>query len=192
MALQGSLGHLGLADLLQTGLAGQAAGLLSMRNGAGRAALYVGAEGLTLLEPDVLDAEDLIHAFVLRGVLSGEAVERERGEGRSGLPLIESLVASGELREAELTDVLAGWAEDTILDLLTWDEGEFRFVEGPLEQRRPGLVCRTTVDSGAVLLRAAQRLDERNEIASSRSSASLATTASRTRGLAATLAISRV
>ncbi|MCA9314757.1 MAG: PQQ-binding-like beta-propeller repeat protein [Planctomycetes bacterium] len=167
MALQGSLGHLGLADLLQTGLAGQAAGLLSMRNGAGRAALYVGAEGLTLLEPDVLDAEDLIHAFVLRGVLSGEAVERERGEGRSGLPLIESLVASGELREAELTDVLAGWAEDTILDLLTWDEGEFRFVEGPLEQRRPGLVCRTTVDSGAVLLRAAQRLDERNEIASS-------------------------
>ncbi len=165
MALQGSLAHLGLADLLQTGLAGQAAGLLSMRNGATRAALYVGTEGLTLIEPDVLDAEDLLHAFQMRGVLSAEAVERLRGKGLNGLPLIEALIENEDLVEAELTDVLAGWAEDTILDLLTWESGEFSFAEGPFDVRRPGLVCRTCVDSSAVLLRAAQRLDERNEIA---------------------------
>lgn len=165
MALQGSLGHLGLADLLQTGLAGQAAGLLTMRNGAGRAALYVGAEGLTLIEPDVLDAEDLVEAFVARGFVSGDEVERLRGDGLGGLPLVDALVAHGLLPEAELTDVLAGWAEDTILDLLTWDQGEFRFVEGPHESGRAGLVSRTSVDAGAVLLRAAQRLDERSEIA---------------------------
>ena len=165
MALQGSLGHLGLADLLQTGLTGQSPGVLSLRRGASRASLYVGEDGIVLLEPDVLDVDDLLRAFMLRGLVHEHSVEGARAGGAQGLQLIDTLVQNGSLPEAELLDVLAGWAEDTILDLLTWDRGEFRFDEGPLDMSRVGLVGRTSVDSGAVMLRAAQRIDERAAIA---------------------------
>ena len=165
MPLQGSLGHLGLADLLQTGLTGQAEGLLTLRNGAARAALYVADDGLYLVEPDVLDPDELLRAFVTRKLVSQPAVDKARRKVGGGIPLIDHLVGVGAIPEAELMDVLAGTAEDTILDLLTWDRGEFRFEEGARDASQGGLVGRIGVDPGGVMLRAAQRMDERAGIA---------------------------
>ena len=165
MPLQGSLGHLGLADLLQTGLTGQAEGLLTLRNGASRAALYVADDGLYLMEPEVLDSEELLRAFVTRDLVSQAAIDKARKKVGSGVALIDHLSKLGAIPQGELMDVLAGTAEDTILDLLTWDRGEFRFEEGAREHDRGGLVGRVGVDPGGVMLRAAQRMDERADIA---------------------------
>ena len=167
MPLQGSLGHLGLADLLQTGLTGQAEGLLTLRNGASRASLYIADDGLYLVEPEVLDPEEVLRAFVTRDLLSQAAIDKARRKVGSGLALVDHLCQLGAIPQGELMDVLAGTAEDTILDLLTWDRGEFRFEEGARERDRGGLVGRVGVDPGGVMLRAAQRMDERASIAAS-------------------------
>ena len=166
MALQGSLGQLGLADLLQTGLAGGAGGHLHLSCGAQRAVLYVSDEGLRLLEPDVLDPDDVLRAFIDTGVLT-EATIQEQGRAaqQGGLELLDALLLAESLKEADLFEILASVAEDTILDLLTWEHGTFRFDEGMLDSSRIGLVGRIVVDSGGVLLRAAQRVDERSAIA---------------------------
>ena len=60
MPLQGSLENLGLADLLQTGLAGREGGYLTLRRHAQHAMLYVGENGLHLIEPDPLDPQDVL------------------------------------------------------------------------------------------------------------------------------------
>jgi hypothetical protein len=74
-------------------------------------------------------------------------------------------VAQGTLAEADLLEVVAGAAEDTILDLLTWHQGTFRFEENAELPQRPNLVGRVPVDRAGVILRAAQRVDERTAIA---------------------------
>ncbi|MDJ0974793.1 MAG: PQQ-binding-like beta-propeller repeat protein [Planctomycetota bacterium] len=166
MPLQGSLGHLGLADLLQTGLAGRTGGYLTLRRGAEHAVLYVGDDGLYLLSPDPLDASEVVAAFAQRGLVPGGVAERmAQCDPRETVRLLDELVASGTMPENELLDLLAGTAEDSILDLLTWDTGTFRYEEGPLDPRHVGLVGRIGVDPGGVLLRAAQRIDERGAIA---------------------------
>ncbi len=164
MALQGSLGHLGLADVLQSALAGTGGGNLTLSHGAERAVLHVADDGLHLLEPEVLEVEDLLAAFRERGTLDASALKKARGRGLSDLALIDLLVAEGALSEADVTEAVAGAAEDTILDLLTWREGTFRFEERGTLPARPGLVGRVPVDRSGVLLRAAQRLDEREAI----------------------------
>lgn len=165
MALQGSLGHLGLADVLQTALAGQSGGNLTMLRGAERAVVHVAEDGLYLLEPDVLDPDDVLSAFEARGVLSRAVLSKAQEQGAKGLALLDALVADGHLSEGDLMEVVAGAAEDMILDLLTWDEGTFRFEENAPMPARPSLVGRVPVDRGGVLLRAAQRIDERQAIA---------------------------
>jgi tetratricopeptide (TPR) repeat protein len=166
MALQGSLGQLGLADLLQTGLAGGAGGHLHLSCGAQRAVLYVSDEGLRLLEPDVLDPNDVLRAFIDTGVLDDATIQAQgRSAQQGGLELLDALLLADALKEADLFEILASVAEDTILDLLTWEHGTFRFDEGMLDNSRIGLVGRIVVDSGGVLLRAAQRVDERSAIA---------------------------
>ncbi len=112
------------------------------------------------------EPEDVLLTFVRRGVISEESVREARKKtGLRGVALIDHLVAEGIIREDVLHEVLAGVAEDTILDLLTWDRGTFRFDERPFDGRSVGLVGRIAVDPGGVLLRAAQRMDERREIA---------------------------
>ena len=164
MALTGDLGNLGLADLLQTGLTGQGAGVLQLRDGASRAALYVSAEGLMVLEPESLDTEDLIHAFTMRGVVTAEAVKLARTEFGDGEALLDALLDSGQLPKQDVNLLISSAAHDTVIDLLTWNTGEFSFEERELDESKLGLLGRVLVDPTGLLLRAAQRLDERRQI----------------------------
>jgi len=164
MALQGSLGNLGLADLLQTGLSGQVGGTLTLRQGPERARLYVSEEGIRVLEPQVIDAQEVLQAFLHRGVLYEAQVEAATGGGMVDADLLDRMVAGGLLREGEIEELLGTVAEDVLLDLLGWSAGTFRFEEEPLATASLGLLGRVPVDSGGVLLRAAQRIDERRSV----------------------------
>jgi hypothetical protein len=119
MPLQGSLAHLGLADVLQTSLSGRKWGNLVLRRGADRALLHVAEEGLYLIEPDVLDPEDVIQCFVARGILSPIALEAARADHPDTMALLDHLVEAGSVPQADLVELLAGSAEDAIVDLLT-------------------------------------------------------------------------
>ncbi len=164
MALTGDLGNLGLADLLQTGLTGQGAGILQLRDGASRAALYVSPEGLMVLEPESLDTEDLIHAFTMRGVVTADVVKMARTEHGDGEALLDALLESGQLPRQDVNLLISSAAHDTVIDLLTWNTGEFSFDERELDESKLGLLGRVLVDPTGLMLRAAQRLDERRQI----------------------------
>ena len=73
MSLQGSLRQLGLADVLQTALAGRRGNLI-LRRGAMRAVLHIAADELYLVEPDPIDPAILLEGFVHRGLIPQETV----------------------------------------------------------------------------------------------------------------------
>jgi outer membrane protein assembly factor BamB/tetratricopeptide (TPR) repeat protein len=165
MTLQGSLQQLGLAGVLQNALAGRS-GTLYLRNGTSRAVLVVDEHEIRLLEPDTVDPESLLQGFLHRGLLTQEMFEVAIQTGENPIGVLEHLIDAGAIPRPDLDNVLRAAAEDTILELLTWDDGDFRFQENEVfEQVQPGLVSRVAADMGGILLRAAQRLDERNAIA---------------------------
>ncbi len=164
MSLQGSLRQLGLADVLQTALQGRQGNLI-LRRGATRAVLHVATDQLHLVEPDPVDPDILLEGFVHRGLLPRPTLDAERAREPNPVLLLDALLERGLVPWHDVDAVLRGAAEDAILDLLTWQDGEFRFEEGEPPPERAGLVSRVGVDIGGMLLRAAQRLDEHNAIA---------------------------
>ncbi len=161
MALQGNLGQIGLADVLQTAMASTRGGELIVTRGPERAVLRLSSEGLFLLEPEVLDAEDVLAAFAERGLLPPEALKALRPGTEKASTVLEGLIASGTIPESQVLELVAGVVEDTVLSLLTWREGLFRLQENAGEPPRGNIVAKVGVNLGSVLLRAAQRLDER-------------------------------
>jgi hypothetical protein len=155
MSLQGSLSQLGLADVLQNALAGRS-GRLVLRKGAERAVLQLDPEGIFVLEPEVLDPADLLDSFVRRGTVKKPVVAAAQKAG-AGDPTaaLDALVQAGELPREDVGRLLRAAAEDTLLDLLSWSGGEFRFEEGEPRPEHVGLVGRVPLDPGGVLLRGA-------------------------------------
>lgn len=157
MALQGSLTDLKLGDVLQTILGSSGKGLIVVRGPGQRAVLHLGADGLRIVEPEVIDEKLVIEGFVRRGSLSAPVARRAR-ETQGGS--LDSLVAVGTLDAAAVNRVLREAAEEAILEVLGWQQGTFRFEEGAEPDRALGPVARICLDPGGLLLRAAQRIDE--------------------------------
>ncbi len=164
MSVKGSLESVGLEDLLQAGLASQGGGRLTLRHGPHYAALYLDADGLYVLQPDLMLPDLLLEAFTARGLLDPDLLARSRRSHLHGMLLLDHLVEEGHVPEAEYMEVLAAEVEDTVLDMMLWDEGWFRFERQPLEQGQMGLLARICVDPEGVAARALERLDERRLI----------------------------
>ena len=162
MALQGNLKELRLGDVLQTILAAGHHGLLRVRSGGRRAVLHLAPDGLHVLEPEVLDERLLVEGFVGRGLLTPDVVLKASKQPGS---LIQPLVKAGRLDAGTVDPVLTEAAEDAVLDVFAWDEGEFRFEEGAQPAGDLGPVAGVALEPGGLLLKAAQRVDERREIA---------------------------
>ena len=157
MALQGSLKDLKLGDVLQTVLAAGSKGILRVRGPAYRVILHLGADGLRIIEPEVLDEKIVVEGFVQRGDISAATAARLLGTAGATL---DSLVAVGTLDPAAVKRVLTEAAEEAVLDVLGWEDGTFRFDEGADPERSLGPVARVLLDPNGILLRAAQRIDE--------------------------------
>ncbi len=165
MAVKGSLESLGLEDLLQADLANQGGGRLTLRCGPLQAALYIDKEGVYVLEPDLLNGDRIVSALLQRGILSEDAYAEARQRDLTGTRLLDALVREGVVPEAEFLEMCASAAEDTILDLMLWEEGQFRFEEESREMSWCGLQGRLCVDPRGILERALARIDERVELA---------------------------
>ena len=157
MALQGNLKDLKLGDVLQTILAAGSKGLLRVRGSSRRAVLYLGADGLSIVEPSVLDEKLVIDSYIRRGKLAATVAERARGP--QGVSL-DGLVAMGELEKRDVDRILREAAEEAVLDVLGLDDGSFRFDEGAEPDHARSAVARVLLDPQGLLLRAAQRIDE--------------------------------
>jgi hypothetical protein len=166
MPLRGNLQNLRLGDVLQTVLASGGRGLLRVRSGTRRAVLHLSDRGLRVLEPEVLDDRMVLDAFVRRGAVQPEVLERARrlaGKGGDG-SVLETLLIGGSIDRQPFDALLGEAAEDAVLDVLAWSEGDFVFDEGAEPARSPGRVAEVSLDPSGLLLRAAQRLDEHAQL----------------------------
>ncbi|MFO0934036.1 MAG: DUF4388 domain-containing protein [Planctomycetota bacterium] len=166
MPLRGNLQNLRLGDVLQTVLASGGRGLLRVRSGTRRAVLHLSDRGLRVLEPEVLDDRMVLDAFVRRGAVQPDVLERARrlaGKGGDG-SVLETLLIGGSIDRQPFDALLGEAAEDAVLDVLAWNEGDFVFDEGAEPARSPGRVAEVSLDPSGLLLRAAQRLDEHAQL----------------------------
>ena len=164
MSVKGDLAYQGLEDLLRANLAESGGGKLTLRHGAHYAALYLDEAGLYVLSPDLLEPAMLIEAFVERGMLDSEILQRVRASRISAGRILDQLLEEGSLQEAQLLEVLALEVEDSVLDMLLWDEGVYRFEKQPPRPGQMGQLGRICVDPVGVAERALTRIDQRRAI----------------------------
>src|SRR5690606_27954423 len=95
---------------------------------------------------------------------AGKLTERELERGLElqretpSKPLGQILMEMGSVTETELRRQLVFQLEESIYDLMGWDEGSFRFEEGEGARPGRGLEIRVRVDS--LLMEGARRIDE--------------------------------
>jgi Domain of unknown function (DUF4388) len=105
--------------------------------------------GTRLVRMNKITAKDLDRALVLQ----------EKGDARR---LGDILVGLGAISRRELERQLKAQIEETLLDLLSWTEGHFRFEEGALSEALVESPVRIATEG--LLMESARRLDEWSRI----------------------------
>ncbi len=145
MPLVGNLRQIALPDVLRVIENGQNTGLLSLRRGSMRAAIYfAGGQWLYAerIGAGMILAQQLVHA----GLVTPEQIERATGMSLSeaarmpDMQLMRLLIGTHTLAQ----DVLREWAVEDAVQLLkvvlSWPDGDFAFEDGvPLPAGRVGL-----------------------------------------------------
>jgi hypothetical protein len=164
MSLQGDLRSFSATEILQ--LAGQQrkSGCLHLLQGTRHAAIWVLDGRITGTRMPGLAADDPLATFLRRiGRLSEEQyrglVTLHRESGRD----LEDLLVNGRYLSAEeLTALLERQVFDTLMDLVTWAQGDYRFDS---EARWSGETLVSISMEGAII-EAARRVDESRRFAS--------------------------
>ncbi|HEV7364846.1 MAG TPA: DUF4388 domain-containing protein [Gemmatimonadales bacterium] len=165
MALEGPLKEFHIQDVFQLLDLGQKTGVLRVTSELRQTEASVAFDrghivaarlgknpqrfGARLVRMSKITAKDLDRALALQ----------EKGDPRR---LGDILVSIGAIARRELDRQLKAQIEETILDLLSWKEGHFRFEEGA---NFDGLVeAPTRIASEGLLMESARRLDEWSRI----------------------------
>jgi tetratricopeptide (TPR) repeat protein len=158
MAIEGPLKELGIQDVLQMLDLARKTGILTVRSQRmmDEAVVHV-ADGELVFASRRRSMRLLGQQLLREGKLTERELERalemQRQDPKQRLGAI--LVEMGSVDRSEVQRLLQFQIEETIYDLLAWDEGYFRFEE--LEET-PGSPVRVRVDS--LLMEGARRLDE--------------------------------
>src|SRR5919199_121417 len=167
MALEGPLKEFHIQDVFQLLDLGRKTGVLRVtselrqttasvtfeRGGVVAATLGKNAQrfGARLVRVGKISAKDLDRALALQ----------EKGDSRR---LGDILVSIGAISRRELDRQLKAQTEETILDLLSWTEGHFRFEEGASSEALVDTPIR--IPTEGLLMESARRLDEWSRIES--------------------------
>ncbi len=103
---------------------------------------------------DHLGAFLMSHGFISETELT-QAVEMQRS---NKMLLGKILLTIGAIGESDLQRMLRLKAEESIYDVFTWNEGDFRFLDGQLPPSETMVAM--SLDVAAVVLEGMQRLDE--------------------------------
>lgn len=161
MSITGNLRTMALPDLLQWASNGRKTGTLAIDNGTITKRIFF-REGTIISSASSDPKEYLGHFLVSRGLIDeltlSKALEMQ-DESRTMLGKI--LTSIGALSAERLEEMLRLKAEESIYDVFTWAEGEFRFLEDDLPQYS---MVPIELDVTSVVLNGTQRMDEWGQI----------------------------
>ncbi len=157
MSITGNLQTMELAELLQWLAQGNKTGTLVIDDGRIEKRIFFKA-GRIISSSSTDPKEYLGHFLVSQGFIDEQtlAAAMERQEA-TGVLLGKILIELGKISQPELERMLRLKAEESIYDLFSRHEGEFRFVEENVD--RPGLVP-VSLEVTALVLEGVRRLDE--------------------------------
>lgn len=157
MGIVGNLRTMQLEELLQWLSQSKKTGTLQFNNGKVEKKV-VFKDGRIISSASNNPEEYLGHFLVSHGLISelelAKAIELQE---QSGMLLGKILVTTGALPERDLHRLLRLKAEESIYDMFSWGEGEFRFLDDSLPE---STMVPMNLDVTALVLEGVQRIDE--------------------------------
>lgn len=157
MGIVGNLRTMQLEELLQWLSQSKKNGTLEIVNGKVEKKIFF-KEGHILSSASNKPEEHLGHFLVSHGLITEEQLIRAvRLQETSRMLLGMILVSQGALAEEDLTRMLRLKAEESIYDVFSWDEGDFRFLDDVLPE---SAMVPMRVDVTGIVMEGVQRVDE--------------------------------
>jgi Domain of unknown function (DUF4388) len=157
MGIVGNLRTMQLEELLQWLSQSKKNGTLEIVNGKVEKKIFF-KEGRILSSSSNKPEEHLGHFLVSHGLLGEEQLNRAvRLQEKSRMLLGMILVNEGVLAEEDLARMLRLKAEESIYDIFSWDEGDFRFVDDVLPD---SAMVPMRMDVTGIVMEGMQRVDE--------------------------------
>jgi hypothetical protein len=161
VSLEGPLRELGIHDVFQLLDLGRETGVLTVTSDIRQNSGTVFFERGAVVHAAIGTNPHLFGTLLLRAGKLGQAdLDRarrvqERGDGRL---LGEILVDMGALVREELEHFVRQQIVEVVFEIMSWREGYFQFVAGPLD--RDVVEAPVRLSAGSLLLEAARRIDE--------------------------------
>jgi len=161
VGITGNLKTMELSELLQWVSQGTKTGTLVIDNGRVKKKIYFKA-GRIFSSASTDPREHLGHFLVSHGYITEEELSKAISmQEQSGMLLGKILTTIGALSEDDLHRLLRLKAEESVYDLFSWGEGEFRFVDEELPE---GTMVPMNLDLTSIVLEGVQRVDEWSRI----------------------------
>jgi hypothetical protein len=163
MGITGNLKTMELAELLQWLSQGQKTGTLVVVDRRVAKQIYF-RKGKIISAASSDPKEYLGHFLVRQGYIDEQQLATAISRQEAEKALLGRILVDMELiSEGDLDDMLRRKAEEGIYDLFTWEEGEFRFLDGELPKYD---MVPISLDVTGIVLEATRRLDELQRIRS--------------------------
>lgn len=155
--ITGNLETMELAELLQWLSQGNKTGTLLIDNGEVKKRLFF-RDGRIISSASTDPREHLGHFLVSHRFISEEELSKAVSmQEKSGMLLGKILATIGAISEEDLYRLLRLKAEESVYELFSWEEGEFRFLDGELPERT---MVPMELDATSIVLEGVRRLDE--------------------------------
>lgn len=152
--LAGRLEGISLPDLMWALSRRRKTGVLQIHNGRVRKTLYI-QEGRIVFAVSSDPNERLGEILLRRGQISLDQLEQALTKLPTGKRLGALLVEAGHLTPDELVTAVLKQVKSVVLDVISWEEGEYHFMEGPLPTQE---VITLQVGTSELLLQGIRRL----------------------------------
>lgn len=165
MAIEGPLRELNIHDVFQLLDLGRKTGALRVTSELRQNSGVVHFERGAVIAAHIASNPHPLGELLQRtGKLREEDLARARALQQAGDPrrLGEILIAIEAITRRELERCVRAQAEEAVFELMSWSEGYFSFIEGPVDPR--GLEAVASIPIEALLMEAARRIDEWSRI----------------------------
>ncbi len=161
MSITGNLKTMQLAELLQWLSQSQKTGTLVIEEGKVEKRIYF--NGGQIVSSSSNDPSEYLGNFLVnQGLITEDQLDKAVKQQESQKMLLgKILVTTGAVSEEDLDRQLRRKAEETIYDIFTWPEGDFRFLDGELPEFA---MVPMKLDVTGLMMEGARRVDEWNRI----------------------------